>query len=263
MEFSKELLQALHLLTRGGDLNQDARRKLKQVEHLLGFFRPALEELKKDERKLQLCDLGSGKSYLGFLLYEAFLKEWPTATLYSVEQRKELIESCEKIASHQGYSRMKFCLSNIQDSLTQLPEKLDFLVALHACDTATDDAIHVALKKKVRFVFLVPCCQAECSRELGKISTSEPRALSLLSRQPLHSRLFGSHLTNVFRTLYLEAHGYKVRVTEFTGWEHSQKNELIFAEKIQHQNTKAKKDLDALRLLFPVQLRLFSDMGKL
>ena len=108
---------------------------------------------------------------------------------------------------------------------------MDVVTALHACDTATDDAIRFALQKQARFIVLVPCCQAELASVLKKNkSQSLARdALTEIWRHPIHTREFGSQLTNVLRCLQLEAHGYQVTVTELVGWEHSMKNELIVA----------------------------------
>jgi len=105
------------------------------------------------------------------------------------------------------------------------------VTALHACNTATDDAIHFALEKKARFIVLVPCCQAEVAAVLrkNKGKALARNALTELWRHPLHTREFGSQVTNVLRCLELEAHGYQVTVTELVGWEHSMKNELIIA----------------------------------
>jgi Methyltransferase domain len=105
------------------------------------------------------------------------------------------------------------------------------VTALHACDTATDDAIAFGLAKQARYLVLVPCCQAEVAAALRKHKAlSGARSpLSEMWRHPLHAREFGSQITNVLRCLQLEAHGYQVTVTELVGWEHSMKNELILA----------------------------------
>jgi hypothetical protein len=108
---------------------------------------------------------------------------------------------------------------------------VDIVTALHACDTATDDAISFALQKQAPFVVLVPCCQAEVAAVLRKNKGKMlgGNVLTEIWRHPLHTREFGSHVTNVLRCLQLEAHGYQVNVTELVGWEHSMKNELIIA----------------------------------
>jgi hypothetical protein len=128
---------------------------------------------------------------------------------------------------------MSFLNLSVQQATTSpsLPPTMDIMTALHACDTATDDAIAFGLAKQARHMVLVPCCQAEVAGVLKK-----SRALNLaktplaeLWRHPLHTREFGSQITNVLRCLQLEAHGYQVTVTELVGWEHSMKNELILA----------------------------------
>ena len=105
------------------------------------------------------------------------------------------------------------------------------VTALHACDTATDDAIAFGLLKRAKAMVLVPCCQAEVARHLGqnKALALARTPLAELWRHPLHTREMGSQITNVLRCLYLEAWGYQVTVTELVGWEHSLKNELILA----------------------------------
>jgi len=119
---------------------------------------------------------------------------------------------------------------------------VDVVTALHACDTATDEAIQFALRHEAKFVALVPCCQAEVARQLE----SAKGPLEQLWRHPIQRREFGAQLTNVLRGLYLEAHGYKVRVTEFTGFEHTQKNEMIFAERHQRSNPLARTAFEKL-----------------
>jgi len=129
-----------------------------------------------------------------------------------------------------------------------LPDQIDMVTALHACDTATDDAIAFGLRKRARFMVLVPCCQAEvaaCLRQ-GKALSLARTPLAELWRHPLHTREMGSQLTNVLRCLYLEASGYQVTVTELVGWEHSLKNELIIAR---HTGQPKRSAADRLRAL--------------
>jgi hypothetical protein len=222
------LLKELHLLTRDGKLNQDARRKLKQIYHFARLLLPTLEKLYADGESPAIVDVGSGKSYLGFLLYDLWAGPLARGSIANVESRPELIARARALAAEIGFARMSFVESAIRDAD---PGPVDLLVALHACDTATDEAILLAVEKDARAIALVPCCQAEISRLLGAIPREPKHPLWRLWRHPLHSREFGSHLTNAIRALALEALGYKVIVTELLGWEHSMKNELILAEK--------------------------------
>ena len=129
-----------------------------------------------------------------------------------------------------------------------LPARIDVVTALHACDTATDDAIAFGLRKHARFMVLVPCCQAEIARCLNhsKALSLSRTPLAELWRHPLHTREMGSQITNVLRCLYLEACGYQVTVTELVGWEHSMKNELIIARRTGRPNQAAAQRLRAL-----------------
>ncbi|MCU6435636.1 SAM-dependent methyltransferase [Undibacterium sp. Jales W-56] len=234
---SIELLKELHILTRDGKMNQDSRRKLKQVYHLYQFIEPLLQQLREDHADLSLVDHGAGKSYLGFILYDLFFKasaDQDRSHIYGIETRDELVSKSTELAQRLNFPGMSFLNLSVAESIhsKQLPDQIDIVTALHACNTATDDAIEFALKKKTRFMVLVPCCQAEVAAELRKHKGDAVRdnPLSEMWRHPIHTREFGSQITNVLRCLQLEAHGYQVRVTELVGWEHSMKNELIIAE---------------------------------
>ena len=263
---SVELLKELHILTREGKLNQDSRRKLKQVYHLYQFIEKLLLELadvpgashglqasaghglaEALPHGVTLADHGAGKSYLGFILYDLFFRQRSQGHIYGIESRPELVQKSAELAARLGFERMSFINLTVAQSAqsASLPERIDLVTALHACDTATDDAIAFGLQKQARAMVLVPCCQAEVARVL-----SQHKALSLsrtplaeLWRHPLHTREMGSQITNVLRCLYLEACGYQVTVTELVGWEHSMKNELIIA-----RYTGQKKRVSAERL---------------
>ena len=240
---SVALLKALHILTRQGGLNADSRRKLKQVQHLVQLIRPAIDAMLAETDQPVLADLGAGKSYLGFILYDLCFAPAGRGQVVAVESRGELIAAARAIAAESGFDRMSFVEGAIREATL---ERADIVTALHACDTATDDAILFALRHDAKFVALVPCCQAELAQQLE--DTKGPS--SQLWRHPIQRRAFGAHLTNVLRGLYLEAHGYKVRVTEFTGFEHTQKNEMIFAERHQRSNPRARAEYEKLAAQF-------------
>jgi hypothetical protein len=231
---SIELLKELHILTRDGKLNQDSRRKLKQVYHLYQFIEPLLKTIQEDHPEVTLVDHGAGKSYLGFILYDLFFKGQDSGSrIFGIETRDELVERSRALAERLAFPGMSFLKLSVAESIASaaLPETVDMVTALHACDTASDDAIRFALEKQARFIVLVPCCQAEVAAVLrkNKAASLARSSLTEIWRHPLHTREFGSHITNVLRCLQLEAHGYQVNVTELVGWEHSLKNELIIA----------------------------------
>lgn len=238
---SVALLQELHILTREGKLNQDTRRKLKQVNHLVQFIEPLLQEALDARGDVALADHGAGKNYLGFMLYDLFFKQRTQGSVYGVESRSELVAKSTELAQRLGFDRMGFLACTVAESLTHpaLPDTIDVVTALHACDTATDDAIAFGLARQARAMVLVPCCQAEVASVLRQHKALQIKRTPLAEiwRHPLHTREFGSQITNVLRCLQLEAHGYHVTVTELVGWEHSMKNELILARKIQSDRT--------------------------
>lgn len=234
---SIELLKELHILTRDGKINQDSRRKLKQVYHLYNFIEPLLLDLQKSNSKLTLVDHGAGKSYLGFIIYDLFYKAIEEGHIYCIETRDELIKKSVQLRQKLEFERMSFLNVSVADSTVsdKIPEKVDIVTALHACDTATDDAIDFALAKNAKHLVLVPCCQAEVAKHLRETKAKQlANPLAEIWRHPIHTREFGSHITNVLRCLRLEAHGYKVTATELVGFEHSMKNELIVATKIEN-----------------------------
>ena len=237
---SLALLKELYILTREGKLNQDTRRKLKQVYHLYQFIEPLLDDVFTAQTAPTLADHGAGKSYLGFILYDLYFNvahagQKTTGHIYGIETRAELVDKSRLLAAQLGFDRMSFLNLSVQSATTSsaLPPRIDIVTALHACDTATDDAIAFGLAKDAQHMVLVPCCQAEVAGVLKKTKALNLRktALAELWRHPLHTREFGSQITNVLRCLQLEANGYQVTVTELVGWEHSMKNELILASK--------------------------------
>ena len=233
--FNPELLKALHILTRDGQLNQDSRRKLKQVKHLLQFITPLLDQCKAAGlENISLVDHGAGKSYLGFMLWNAWFAVHG-GTVIGIEIREALVQQSQALAQQFSFQGMRFLNVAADQALAsrQLPERIDVVTALHACDSATDDAIAFGLARQTTHIVVVPCCQAEVASvlRLGKGAAMKKNALSELWRHPLHTREFGAQITNVMRCLRLEASGYKVSVTELVGWEHSMKNELIVASR--------------------------------
>ena len=267
---SLELLKELHILTADGRMNQDSRRKLKQVYHLTQFIEPLLREVLLQHADIQLVDHGAGKSYLGFILYDLFFKSLSGAPrIYGIESRESLVEKSQALAAKLDFPNMTFLNLSVAESIMSqaLPARVDMVTALHACNTATDDAIQFALNKQARFIVLVPCCQAEVASvfKKNKAKNLATSALSEIWRHPLHTREFGSQITNVLRCLQLEAHGYQVNVTELVGWEHSMKNELIIAS---YKDLPRKRPAERLREVLQtlgldeMQARFFADAAQ-
>jgi Methyltransferase domain len=208
---SLALLQELHLLTRDGQLNQDARRKLKQIRHFVGLLGPALDDVYARHAEPSIVDCGAGKSYLGFLLYELIIGPRGRGQLCAVEVRAELVAAAQARARRFGHQRFRFAAAEIgalaptpaatsasSEATSEamlagrdpreviaasaaasaepagLPERLHIVTALHACDTASDDAIALALRHRADYVAVVPCCQAEVARQLKAPAPDDP-----------------------------------------------------------------------------------------
>jgi hypothetical protein len=255
---SIELLQELHLVTRDGDLNADSRRKVKQIRHLLGLLAPAFDDALARHKDPVVVDCGAGKSSLGFVAYETVLAKAGRGVLWSIETRADLVAAAEERAQRLGHERLKFVAGAIADA--PVPERVHVVTALHACDTATDDALLLAIDRGADHVAVVPCCQAEVARQLGEHKPQDAAAAALCAH-PWHRRELGSHLTNVVRALALEARGYQVTVTELAGWEHSLKNELILGKRVQKFNRDAQARLDAVLDRFGVQPALIRGLA--
>ncbi len=255
---SPALLKALHLLTREGALNADTLRKLKQVNHLVGLLAPALDDAFAKHEQPVLVDSGSGNAYLGFVLYELFFKD--RGQVVCIESRKDLHDRAQARAKDLGFTRMTFVHAPLDQAGVDGP--VHVLTALHACDTATDDALALGLARKADHVAVVPCCQAEVAQQLKDAKKNVRAPVGALFDHPMHRREFGSHLTNVIRALALEANGYSVTVTELTGWEHSLKNELILGKRVERSTREPKATLDALLAETGVQPKLIRALAK-
>ncbi len=259
---SVELLKELHILTRDGKLNQDSRRKLKQVYHLYQFIEKLLLEIPPSEGGPGIVDHGAGKSYLGFILYDLFLKPRGAGHMYGVETRPELVDRSKALAQRLGFDRMGFLHLSAADAVHSdlLPATVDMVTALHACDTATDDAIDFGLARNARYLVLVPCCQAEVAASLrqNKALSLARTPLAELWRHPIHTRELGSQLTNVLRCLYLEACGSSAGSalgSRGKRWASSPCNP--------NSPSTARSRCAALRLRWPVRLAMISSFFRL
>lgn len=245
---SVALMRALGLLTEKGGASPNSHRKLKQLTHFLRLIEPGLQDVIARYPDPVVVDGAAGKAYLGVVVAEWALRPAEKGKVMGVESRPELVEKVSQVARDMGLP-VEMQGGSVIDA--ELPERVHFTLALHACDTATDEAIVRGVRAKSDYIAVVPCCQAEVYNQLA----DAPRdgAVSPLWGNAWHRREFGAHLTNVIRALALKAHGYQVTVTELAGWEHSLKNELILARRVGRYHEGAKAELDALLQTIPVR----------
>jgi len=240
------LLRTLGLLNSDGSMSADSTRKFIQINHLLALFRPGLEDLNERHKKVRILDAGCGSSFLTFILAWAYRDLWRhEALLIGVDSNANLIAKNKTSAESMDFSGLiKFSQSNIEDinwaaMLRDLGESVDeevkksrphAVVALHACDTATDDTIALGIKLQADFIAVAPCCQAELARQwkdLGDQNLTHP--LKPAFKNPHLRRELAAHFTDLARVLILRGHGYEVTTTEFTMSHATPKNTLILA----------------------------------
>ncbi|MGI6456713.1 MAG: class I SAM-dependent methyltransferase [bacterium] len=215
------LLKTIGLMTPDGEIRAAMRRKFKQVNHFLDLMIPILKGAGKGGT-YQLVDCGCGKTYLGFVLFWYLRRVLNVkAAFLGIDVSEHLIEKNQKQAQQLGLSEMKFQCSRILEA--ELPKRVDLLVSLHACDTATDEAITCGVISHARNIVVVPCCQQEIAGQLEGVPFYP------LRRHGLFTQRFGDLLTDMLRALFLEAQGYNVTAGEFVATEDTPKNLMLRA----------------------------------
>ncbi len=228
---SPPLLRAIGIANADGTVSAQNAKKLKQTRHLVELLRPAWEAAvaaRREDRPLRVADLACGNAYLSFVLYDALRAEGIACRLHGIESRPELVKNCEERAHALSFDGMSFATASIRDAdLAALGGPPDLVLALHACDTATDEAIALAVKARAPAMFVVPCCHAELARQLKGNAPASPA----LSRHGLLLNDFATTLTDALRAEILDAAGYAVDVVEFIDAGHTPKNRLIRAHR--------------------------------
>ncbi len=219
--------------------------KYLQVNRYLEILGPVIAEMKLTG-PVRVTDMGSGKGYLTFALYEYLLRitgQDPVMT--GVEARKELVELSNRIARDAGFKGLEFITGSILDAPLEKP---DILIALHACDTATDDAIFRGITAGASLIVCAPCCHKQVRKEFGKGGAMDP-----VTRHGILEERQAEIVTDAIRALILEAAGYRTRVLEFISTEHTPKNVMIVGRKTPSQTRRPERFLEqigALKSLF-------------
>ena len=231
----------LGVFTKEGKVVQSMYGKFRQINRFTELIRDGLEEL--GQRKLKILDFGCGKSYLTFILYHYLTQVRGMETeICGLDLKEDVIAKCNQLAQKYGYEHLKFQTGDINGFESE--EKPDMVITLHACDTATDYALHHAIRWGCKLIYSVPCCQHELN---GQIQGGD---LSLLTRYGLIQERFSALSTDAIRGALLEACGYQVQMLEFVDFSHSPKNLLIRAVKKSVPMEKRKKALrDAEKLM--------------
>lgn len=204
--------------------------KYKQINR---FIELVDDEFSKSEKKeMTILDFGCGKSYLTFILYYYFtVKRGIKTKIIGYDLKKDVVEHCNAIAEKYGYDGLKFVVSDVTKDVLY-GEKIDMIVTLHACDTATDYALDYAIKKNVKYIFSVPCCQHEINAQIKSGGD-----LDILLRHGIIKERVSALLTDSIRAAVLEDMGYSVDMIEFIDFAHSPKNIMIRAKKCRKKKT--------------------------
>ncbi len=244
---SAPFLRVIGLMNADGTLSTRHAKKYKQVNHFVELCRPAWERLQAHRKitatdPLRILDLGCGNSYLTFVLAEALRLESLPSTIHGIDIREDVIERSRARAEELGWSHLSFSVGRIADAVAV--SEPDIVIALHACDTATDESLALAIGRAASVILAAPCCQRELAAQLGERRTTESPKSALLQHGLLR-RDYASTLTDALRIDVLDACGYKVDAVEFVASEHTPKNLLIRA----HRRPRASVDREKLQVI--------------
>lgn len=223
----KVYLQELGLTDAAGKVYKNAQDKWKQINHYIEILSAMLKRLPQKDT-LNVVDMGAGKGYLTFALYDYLVHKLQKRTcLVGVEYRKDLVELCNQVAAKSDFKNLLFLRGAIEEY--QPESDLDMLIALHACDTATDDAIAKGIRHHADLIVVAPCCHKQIRREMEKNKT--PNGLDFLLKHGIFMERQAEMVTDGLRALIMEYFGYQTRVFEFVSDAHTPKNVLVVGER--------------------------------
>lgn len=214
--------------------------KFKQINRFIEIVNDAFTN--DNNENITILDFGCGKSYLTFIIYYYFAEvKKKNVKIIGYDLKKDVVENCNKIAEKYGYDNLKFVVSDVTKD-TLYNEHIDMVISLHACDTATDFALNYAIKKNVKYIFSVPCCQHEVNKSIKKGGDFD-----ILLKHGLIKERMSALLTDSIRASVLEDMGYNVDVLEFVDFSHSPKNIMLRAKKTKKVSDKNRKQIEELQ----------------
>ncbi len=216
-------LKALGISADDGRIKARQQDKWRQINKFVEILASLVDASPlKGKKELKLLDMGSGKGYLTFAAYDYFVNHWGLdASMTGVEARPELVESCNQIAEAGGFAGLNFVRGQIADFD---PGSVDILIALHACDTATDDALFQGISANASIIVAAPCCHKEIRRQMRA-----PELLAGILEHGVMMERTAETITDGLRSLLLEREGYSTKLFEFVPTEHTPKNNMLTA----------------------------------
>lgn len=247
VEQESVFLQHLGITDAQGQIIPSMARKWKQINKFVEIFSGALTQLPNQDQALHVVDFGSGKGYLTFALYD-YLAKQQVPFVTGVELNEKMVQFCQHVAEASGFNQLDFFQGDVR---TYQPERLDVMIALHACDVATDFAIHTGIRLNAQMIMCAPCCHKELRPQL-----KSPDVLKPMLHFGIHAGQQAEMLTDTIRALLLKAYGYETKVFEFVALEHTSKNKMILATKRADfvvPDTTVLAQIEALKNMYGIQ----------
>ena len=241
-------LKHLGIADEKGQIIPSMARKWKQINKFIEIFSNAYAQIDSSQQSLNIVDFGSGKGYLTFALYDYLLQQQKTPFITGVELRPNLVEFCQKVADDVGFNHLDFFEGDVR---SYSPEKLDVMIALHACDIATDFAIHTGIRLNASMIMCAPCCHKELRPQLQSSEVLQP-----MLQFGIHAGQQAEMLTDTLRALLLKAYGYETNVFEFVALEHTSKNKMILATKrknLEQPDPQIMQQIQDLKTMYGIQ----------
>ena len=242
-------LLSLGVVDEKGNVNKNKTDKFKQINKYIETVEGILNTSElKDKKDLSIVDMGSGKGYLTFALYDYLTNTMhKNVSMIGVEQRPDLIQICNNISKENHFSGLHFNEGSIDSFKT---DKIDILIALHACDTATDDAIYSGISSKASIIITAPCCHKQVRKQLNI-----DNELKEITQFGILEERQAEILTDTIRALVLESEGYKSQVFEFIADAHTHKNVMVVGTKKQKTSNTQKylEKIDSLKTKFGIE----------
>jgi len=237
-------LQALGISSSNGHVLKEGQRKYKQINKYIEILNNFIKDT-FHKKEIKVLDVGSGKGYLTFALYD-FLKNnlGKTPQIAGIELRQHLVDFTNDLAKKCGFTNLGFFAKDINDYEVS---DLDILIALHACDIATDIAIAKGIQSNAALIVVAPCCHKQIRKEMKAQATWNP----ILKHGILEERQ-AELITDGIRALLMEAHGYKTKVFEFISTEHTAKNLMIVGQKTDVLNKEALEQIASIKKTFGI-----------
>jgi len=244
-------LREMGIANQEGKILKSGQKKFRQINKYIEIIDVLLQQHTLSDTP-HIVDMGSGKGYLTFALYDYLINQrklHPEIT--GIELRQELVDFCNQLAKAEGFEQLQFLATDIHDFF---PERIDVLIALHACDIATDIAIAKGIKAGAEIIIVAPCCHKQVRKQMNCATEMQ----SILRHGILEERQ-AELVTDGIRSLLLEAHGYKTKVFEFISTEHTPKNLMITATK-SGGKTDALKQVEAIKKQFGISFHYLEQL---